>query len=94
MLSGYRLRPNWEWCMSARNRLSHLLKFITQEGRASDSDCIRFVVLARELIEEQGTTGRNPTLKLYGDWCVHNRLDRAHAKRVLAEIELLIRDPA
>jgi hypothetical protein len=50
-------------------------------------------VLARELLESDERGSTYPTLKLYGDWALHSKLDRRNAKNVLCRVnELLAAD--
>lgn len=75
--------------MLARERLATLLANIKQSGMASESDCLRVFTLARELLEGRADKSGFSTLAFYGDWCLHAELNRANAKRLLAQVQAI-----
>jgi hypothetical protein len=62
-----------------------------KRGPIDVSTATRLLTLARQIIETDKTKSTYPTINLYGDWCVHDKLDRKGAQKILAEIEDALR---
>jgi hypothetical protein len=60
---------------------------ILKRGSIDVSTATRLLALSRQIIENDNSRSKYPTINLYGDWSVHNKLDRKDAQRVLAEID-------
>jgi hypothetical protein len=62
-----------------------------KRGPIDVSTATRLLTLVRQVIETDKTKSTYPTINLYGDWCVHDKLDRKDAQKILAEIEDALR---
>jgi len=66
------------------------MESVRDEGAATTSDLVRVIVLSREALEGRADANAFPTVRFFGDWCVHSRLDRRAARQVLSDIDALI----
>jgi hypothetical protein len=62
-----------------------------KRGPIDVNTATRLLTLARQVIEEDHSKSKYPTINLYADWSVHNKLDRKDAQKVLGDIEEALR---
>jgi len=58
-----------------------------KRGSIDVSTATRLLTLTRQVIENDNSKSKYPTINLYGDWSVHDKLDRKDAQKILAEID-------
>jgi hypothetical protein len=64
---------------------------ILKLGPINVSTATRLLMLARQVIEIDRMKSKYATVNLYADWCVHDKLDRNNAQKILAEIDDALR---
>ena len=72
--------------MPAKKRLSEFFEHVTSGGELSRFEALRILPLARELLEQSGSTKQYAKIRFYGDWSLHPQLDRESAKLLMSEI--------
>ena len=76
--------------MVASRRLNQLTEQVAQTGGANRSDGLRILPLSRELAETRGELPLYPKIRFFADWSLHAKLDRKHAKSLLADIATIV----
>lgn len=62
-----------------------------KRGTIDVSTSTRLLSLLRQVVETDSSKSKYPTINLYADWTLHNKLDRKDAQKILAEIEEALR---